>query len=61
MGCLADKLKDPALKVFYYTAGNSQIRIALTADMMKLQGAKIAPDDRLPDPAPEPGQRGTCA
>ena len=43
MGCLADKLKDPKLKVFYYTAGNSQIRVALTADMMKLAGAKIRP------------------
>ena len=48
MGCLADQLKDPKLKVFYYTAGNSQIRIALTADMMKLQGAKIPPTIVLP-------------
>ena len=43
MGCLADKLKNPKLKVYYYTAGNSQIRVALTADMMKLAGAKIPP------------------
>ena len=48
MGCLADQLKDPKLKVFYYTAGNSQIRIALTADMMKLAGAKIPPTIVLP-------------
>jgi len=41
MGCLWDKLKDPKLQVYYYSAGNAQIRIALTADMMQLQGAKI--------------------
>ncbi len=43
MGCLYDKLKNPKLKVFYYSAGNAQIRVALTADMMKLAGAKKIP------------------
>jgi hypothetical protein len=28
MGCLADKLKDPALKIYYFSAGNAQIRVA---------------------------------
>ena len=36
-------LNNPKLKVYYYTAGNSQIRVALTAAMMKLKGAKIPP------------------
>ena len=43
MGCAARKLKNPKLRVYYYTAGNSQIRVALTAAMMKLKGAKIPP------------------
>jgi ABC-type sugar transport system substrate-binding protein len=43
MGCAAKRLKNPNLKVYYYTGGNSQIRVALTAGMMKLKGAKIPP------------------
>jgi ABC-type sugar transport system substrate-binding protein len=60
MGCLADKLKDPALKVFYYTAGNSQIRMALTADMMKLAGAKIPPTMVLPIQLQNQATRDMC-
>ncbi len=60
MGCLADKLKDPKLKVFYYTAGNSQIRIALTADMMKLAGAKIPPTIVLPIELQNQATRDMC-
>jgi len=41
LGCLVNELKNPKLKLFYYTAGNSQIRVAFTAAMMKLKGAKI--------------------
>ncbi len=60
MGCLADKLKDPKLKVFYYTAGNSQIREALTADMMKLAGAKIPPEIVLPIQLQNQARRSMC-
>jgi len=41
MGCTFDAMKNPNLKMFYYTSGNSQIRVAFTAAMMKLKGAKI--------------------
>ena len=43
LGCAVKQLKNPRLKVYYYTGGNSQIRVALTAGMMKLKGAKIPP------------------
>jgi ribose transport system substrate-binding protein len=43
MGCKTRALHNPKLRVYYYTAGNSQIRVALTAAMMKLKGAKIPP------------------
>jgi ribose transport system substrate-binding protein len=43
LGCLADKLKDPKLKIYYFSSGNPQIRVALTADMMKLRGDKSIP------------------
>ena len=55
MGCTSNELKNPNLKMYYYTSGNTQIRVAFTAAMMKLKGAKIPPHDRLPDPAAEPG------
>jgi ribose transport system substrate-binding protein len=41
MGCLFNKLNDPKLQMYYYTSGNTQIRVAFTAAMMKLKGAKI--------------------
>lgn len=60
MGCLADKLKDPKLKIFYYTAGNSQIRVALTADMMKLAGGKIPPEIVFPIQLQNQATRDMC-
>jgi ribose transport system substrate-binding protein len=60
MGCLADKLKDPALKVYYFSAGNAQIRVALTADMMKLQGAKIPPTIVFPIQLQQQSKRDMC-
>jgi ribose transport system substrate-binding protein len=59
-GCIADKLHNPNLKIFYYTAGNSQIRVALTADMMKLQGAKIPPEIVFPIDLQSQAQRDLC-
>ena len=58
MGCLYDQLKpsNPNLKMYYYTSGNSQIRVAFTAAMMKLKGAQDPADDRVPDPAAGSGQ-----
>jgi ABC-type sugar transport system substrate-binding protein len=43
MGCTFNQLKNPNLKMWYYTSGNSQIRVAFTAAMMKLKGATIPP------------------
>jgi ribose transport system substrate-binding protein len=60
MGCLADKLKNPKLKIYYYTSGNSQIRVALTADMMKLKGAKIAPKIVFPIQLQQQSKRDMC-
>jgi len=60
MGCLADKLKDPKLKIYYYSAGNAQIRVALTADMMKLQGAKIPPTIVFPIQLQQQSKRSMC-
>jgi len=60
MGCLADQLKDPKLQVYYYSAGNAQIRIALTADMMKLAGAKIPPTIVFPIQLQQQSKRDMC-
>ena len=60
LGCLANKLKDPKLKIFYYTAGNSQIRAALTADMMKLRGAKIPHQIVFPIQMQQQSKRNMC-
>ncbi len=60
MGCLADKLKDPKLKIYYFSAGNAQIRVALTADMMKLQGAKIPPTIVFPIQLQQQSKRDMC-
>jgi ribose transport system substrate-binding protein len=60
MGCLYDKLKNPNLKVYYYTAGNSQIRVAFTAAMMKLQGAKIPPEIVFPIQLQNQAKRSMC-
>jgi ribose transport system substrate-binding protein len=61
MGCLADKLNNPNLKVYYYSAGNPQIRVALTAALMKLQGAKIPPKIVFPIQLQQQTKRDLCA
>jgi ABC-type sugar transport system substrate-binding protein len=60
MGCLAEKLKDPKLQIYYYSAGNAQIRVALTADMMKLAGAKIPPQIVFPIQLQQQTKRSMC-
>src|ERR671929_761236 len=60
MGCKTRRLHNPKLKVFYYTAGNSQIRVALTAAMMKLKGAKIPPKIVFPIQLQNEAKRTEC-
>ncbi|HYY04714.1 MAG TPA: substrate-binding domain-containing protein [Gaiellaceae bacterium] len=60
MGCAADRLHNPKLKVYYYTAGNSQIRVAFTAAMMKLKGAKIPPTIVFPIQLQNQAKRDSC-
>src|SRR5437899_12090348 len=57
MGCTFDAMKNPNLKMFYYTSGNSQIRVAFTAAMMKLKGAKIPAQIVFPIPLQNPRVR----
>jgi len=60
MGCAAQRLHNPKLRVYYYTAGNSQIRVALTAGMMKLKGAKIPPKIVFPIQLQSEAKRTEC-
>jgi ribose transport system substrate-binding protein len=60
MGCLANQLKNPKLQIYYYSAGNAQIRVALTADMMKLAGAKISPQIVFPIQLQQQSKRNMC-
>jgi ABC-type sugar transport system substrate-binding protein len=60
MGCAYDRLKNKNLKVFYYTSGNSQIRVAFTAAMMKLKGAKIPPQIVFPIQLQDQAKRDQC-
>jgi ABC-type sugar transport system substrate-binding protein len=60
LGCLFNELKNPKLKLFYYTAGNSQIRVAFTAAMMKLKGAKIPPQIVFPIELQNQRVRDSC-
>jgi ribose transport system substrate-binding protein len=60
MGCAAKRLRNPKLKVYYYTAGNSQIRVALTAALMKLKGAKIPPQIVFPIELQNQAKRDSC-
>jgi ribose transport system substrate-binding protein len=60
MGCKTRQLHNPKLKVYYYTAGNSQIRVALTAAMMKLKGAKIPPKIVFPIQLQNEAKRTEC-
>ena len=60
MGCKARALHNPKLKVYYETSGNSQIRVALTAVMMKLKGAKIPPKIVFPIRLQNEAKRTEC-
>src|SRR4051794_19282964 len=60
MGCAAVRLHNPKLRVYYYTAGNSQIRVAFTAAMMKLKGAKIPPQIVFPIQLQNQAKRNSC-
>jgi ribose transport system substrate-binding protein len=61
MGCAYKRLKNKNLRVFYYTSGNSQIRVALTAALMKLKGAKIPPQIVFPIQLQNEAKRTECA
>jgi ribose transport system substrate-binding protein len=60
MGCQFDALKNPNLKMYYYTSGNTQIRVAFTAAMMKLKGAKIPPTIVFPIQLQNQRVRDSC-
>jgi ribose transport system substrate-binding protein len=60
MGCTFDKLNNPNLKMWYYTSGNTQIRVAFTAAMMKLKGAKIPPKIVFPIQLQNQRVRDSC-
>jgi len=60
MGCLFNKLDDPKLQMYYYTSGNTQIRVAFTAAMMKLKGAKIPPKIVFPIQLQNQRVRDSC-
>jgi len=60
MGCLFNKLNDPKLQMYYYTSGNTQIRVAFTAAMMKLKGAKIPPKIVFPIELQNQRKRDSC-
>jgi len=63
LGCLWDKMtpaQQKKLKIWYYTSGNSQIRVALTADMMQLKGAKIPPTIIFPIKLQRQSKRSMC-
>jgi ribose transport system substrate-binding protein len=60
MGCAFNKLNNPNLKMWYYTSGNTQIRVAFTAAMMKLKGAKIPPTIVFPIKLQNQRVRDSC-
>lgn len=60
MGCTFNAMKNPNLKMFYYTSGNTQIRVAFTAAMMKLKGAKIPPQIVFPIALQNQKVRDSC-
>jgi ribose transport system substrate-binding protein len=62
MGCEYNALKktNPGLKMYYYTSGNSQIRVAFTAAMMKLKGARIPPTIVFPIQLQDQDKRDSC-
>jgi len=60
MGCLFNQLKNPSLQMYYYTSGNTQIRVAFTAAMMKLKGATIPPKIVFPIELQNQRVRDSC-
>ena len=60
MGCLFDQLKNPKLEMYYTSSFNSHIRVALTAGMMKLKGAKIPPKIVFPIQLQNQRVRDSC-
>ena len=62
MGCEYNDLKktNPGLKMYYYTSGNTQIRVAFTAAMMKLKGARIPPTIVFPIQLQDQDKRDSC-
>ena len=60
MGCLFNQLKNPKLEMYYTSSFNSQIRVALTAGMMKLKGAKIPPKIVFPIELQNQRVRDSC-
>jgi ribose transport system substrate-binding protein len=62
MGCMYNDLKktNPGLKMYYYTSGNTQIRVAFTAAMMKLKGARIPPTIVFPIALQDQDKRDSC-
>jgi ribose transport system substrate-binding protein len=60
MGCLFNRLDNPNLQMYYYTSGNTQIRVAFTAAMMKLKGAKIPPKIVFPIELQNQRVRDSC-
>jgi len=60
MGCTFNQMKNPNLKMWYYTSGNTQIRVAFTAAMMKLKGAKIPPKIVFPIQMQNQRVRDSC-
>jgi ABC-type sugar transport system substrate-binding protein len=61
MGCTFNQQNNPNLKMFYYTSGNTQIRVAFTAAMMKLKGAKIPSQIVFPIQLQNQRVRDSCA
>jgi ABC-type sugar transport system substrate-binding protein len=62
MGCLYNQLKktNPGLKMYYYSSANTAIRVAFTAAMMKLKGAKIPPTIVFPIQLQDQDKRDSC-
>ena len=60
MGCTFNDQKNPQLQMYYYTSGNTQIRVAFTAAMMKLKGAKIPPTIVFPIQLQNQRVRDSC-
>ena len=60
MGCLFNQLKNPRLEMYYTSSFNSHIRVALTAGMMKLKGAKIPPTIVFPIEMQNQRKRDSC-